>query len=252
MFRPWKVFLSVAVGVAVLPCSAMAAPVITITTPEAGKTYTKDAVVTVAYSCSADAVSCLGTAPNGSAVANGSALDTSTIGNSYLTVTARDAAGSTSVSQVPYSIGAAGDPGGSVPATLNLTLGTPAAFSPFIPGVGQTYSTTLAAQILSTAGDAALTVVDPSDTNTGKLVNGTYTLTEKVQVGAVKGDAPAGTQPTMAPLGGNSAPTQLVTYDGPVNGALTVTFKQAIAATEALRTGSYSKTLTFTLSTTQP
>ena len=34
MIRPWKVFLSVAVGAAVLPCSAMAqAPTITITSP---------------------------------------------------------------------------------------------------------------------------------------------------------------------------------------------------------------------------
>jgi len=43
------------------------------------------------------------------------------------------------------------------------------------------------------------------------------------------------------------------TYTGPVsNEAATVTFKQAIAANEPLRTGSYSKTLTFTLSTTNP
>ena len=32
----------------------------------------------------------------------------------------------------------------------------------------------------------------------------------------------------------------------------TIAFKQAIGATDALRTGSYSKTLTFTLSTTNP
>ena len=31
-----------------------------------------------------------------------------------------------------------------------------------------------------------------------------------------------------------------------------VGFKQSIAATDALRTGSYAKTLTFTLSTTNP
>ena len=36
------------------------------------------------------------------------------------------------------------------------------------------------------------------------------------------------------------------------NAPATITFKQAIAATEPLRTGSYSKTLTFTLSTTNP
>jgi hypothetical protein len=31
-----------------------------------------------------------------------------------------------------------------------------------------------------------------------------------------------------------------------------VTFKQLVAASDALRTGSYAKTLTFTLSTTMP
>ena len=42
-------------------------------------------------------------------------------------------------------------------------------------------------------------------------------------------------------------------YAGPsTNDAVTVTFKQAIGADEALRTGTYAKTLTFTLSTTQP
>ena len=34
--------------------------------------------------------------------------------------------------------------------------------------------------------------------------------------------------------------------------AVTVTFKQLIGAGDALRTGTYSKTLTFTLSTTNP
>ena len=33
---------------------------------------------------------------------------------------------------------------------------------------------------------------------------------------------------------------------------MTVDFKQAIAAADALRTGTYAKTLTFTLSTTTP
>ena len=36
------------------------------------------------------------------------------------------------------------------------------------------------------------------------------------------------------------------------NEVVDVTFKQAIGATDALRTGTYSKTLTFTLSTTSP
>ena len=36
------------------------------------------------------------------------------------------------------------------------------------------------------------------------------------------------------------------------NESVPVTFKQAIGANDALRTGTYSKTLTFTLSTTTP
>ena len=36
------------------------------------------------------------------------------------------------------------------------------------------------------------------------------------------------------------------------NDAVPITFKQAIGASDALRTGTYAKTLTFTLSTTAP
>ena len=54
-------------------------------------------------------------------------------------------------------------------------------------------------------------------------------------------------------MGGSSAPTSLLTYSGPVsNDAVAITFSQAVGANEALRTGTYSKTLTFTLSTTTP
>ena len=43
------------------------------------------------------------------------------------------------------------------------------------------------------------------------------------------------------------------TWGGPVsNGTSTITFTQPIAATDALRTGAYTKTLVFTLSTTSP
>ena len=44
-----------------------------------------------------------------------------------------------------------------------------------------------------------------------------------------------------------------MTYAAPIsNDAVTVTFTQYIGANDALRTGTYSKTLTFTLSTTTP
>ena len=45
----------------------------------------------------------------------------------------------------------------------------------------------------------------------------------------------------------------LPTWSAPAsNDAVTVTFKQSIGAADALRTGAYAKTLTFTLSTTTP
>ena len=42
-------------------------------------------------------------------------------------------------------------------------------------------------------------------------------------------------------------------WDGPIsNDAVALEFRQRVNANDALRTGTYSKTLTFTLSTTQP
>ena len=55
------------------------------------------------------------------------------------------------------------------------------------------------------------------------------------------------------PVGGVAAPITLKTWSAPVsNDAVTVAFRQVIGAGDALRTGTYSKTLTFTLSTTEP
>ena len=65
--------------------------------------------------------------------------------------------------------------------------------------------------------------------------------------------SPAGTGAALAAVGGSASPTSLLTYAGPVsNDPVAVAFKQAIGANDALRTGTYSKTLTFTLSTTNP
>ena len=50
-----------------------------------------------------------------------------------------------------------GDVGGTVPATLALTLGAPATFGAFTPGVAKEYTATTTANVISTAGDAALT-----------------------------------------------------------------------------------------------
>ena len=132
--------------------------------------------------------------------------------------------------------------GGTVPATLDLTLGAPADFGAFTPGVADEYTASTTATVTSTAGDASLTVADPDTADPGHLTNGAFALPSPLRVG---------TPPT--PVGGTGSPTSLLTYSGPVsNDPVSVAFSQAIGAGDALRTGTYSKTLTFTLSTTNP
>jgi hypothetical protein len=79
--------------------------------------------------------------------------------------------------------------------------------------------------VVSTAGDAALSVSGPVH-----LVNGAFSLADPLGVTFSKSSW--------------SAP---VSHD-----AVTIGYSQHIGANEALRTGSYSATLTFTLSTTNP
>jgi hypothetical protein len=104
--------------------------------------------------------------------------------------------------------------------------------------------------VISTAGNGLLSVADPSANATGKLVNGAFSLAQALQATA---SSAAGTGGDYAPVGGSAAPTSLLTYGNPTsNDAVLLGFKQTIGANEPLRTGSYSKTLTFTLSTTAP
>jgi hypothetical protein len=143
-----------------------------------------------------------------------------------------------------------GPVGGNVPATLSLTLGTPGSFGAFTPGVARTYETTTPANVISTAGDALLSVADPSPQNTGHLVNGTFFLPQPLQARARNA---ANTGTAYNNVGSTASPLNLLTYSGPIsNDAVTLGFSQRINANDALRTGAYSKTLTFTLSTTQP
>ena len=137
-----------------------------------------------------------------------------------------------------------------MPATLALTLGGPATFGAFTPGVARDYTASTTANVISTAGNGLLSVADPSSNHTGHLVNGSFFLPQKVQA---KASNAATTNTTFADVGSSAAPTSLLTWSGPVsNDAVTLDFKQSIGANDALRTGSYSKTLTFTLSTTAP
>lgn len=115
--------------------------------------------------------------------------------------------------------------GAVVPATLSLTLGAPGTFGAFVPGVTQDYTATTKATVISTAGDASLAVSEP-----GRLANGAFTLPSPLGVAFSKS---AWTAPTS-------------------NEDVTITFSQHVDAKDALRTGTYSKTLTFTVSTTAP
>ena len=83
--------------------------------------------------------------------------------------------------------------------------------------------TSTAATVTSTAGDATLTV------SGGHLSNGAFQLAQPLLVPGPK------------------------TWDGPVSGdTFALDFQQQIAANDPLRTGTYSRTLTFTLSTSTP
>jgi amidase len=115
--------------------------------------------------------------------------------------------------------------GGGVPATLALSLGAPASFGVFTPGLDKEYAVGTTATVISTAGSAALSVSDP-----GHPANGSFSLPEALRV-------------EIAPASWN-APVS--------NATAALTFRQHIGASDPLRTGSYSRTLTFTLSTSTP
>jgi enterochelin esterase-like enzyme len=139
---------------------------------------------------------------------------------------------------------------GTVAATLALTLGAAPSFGPFTPGLAKDYTASTTANVVSTAGNATLAVSDPGATAPGHLVNGPFVMPQALQADATSA---AGTGGAFAPIGGMANPTALLTYSAPVsNDVVTVNFKQPVAATDALRTGNYGKTLTFTLSTTAP
>jgi X-Pro dipeptidyl-peptidase len=146
------------------------------------------------------------------------------VGSTLVTCTATDATGTKATTTFTVLLRGTLGVGATVPATLALTLGPAASFGAFTPGVEQEYTATTTANVLSTAGDAALTV------DGGRMANGAFTLPEPLQIAFSRSS-----------------------WNAPVsNDTVTITFKQLVKATDALRTGTYTRTLTFTLSTTTP
>jgi hypothetical protein len=135
-----------------------------------------------------------------------------------------------------------------VGSVLSISLAPAASLGVFTPGVTQNYDTTVAATVLSSAGDAALSVSDPSTTAPGHLVNGTFAMPQALQAKATNVANP---NSAFASIAAN--PVTLLSYTGPTtNDQVTIAIRQPVASTDGLRTGAYGKTLTFTLSTTTP
>jgi X-Pro dipeptidyl-peptidase len=174
------------------------------------------------------------------------------VGTTTVTCVAKDANGNTSAPKtfkvvVRQDVPVDGTVGGAVPATLALTLGTPGTFGAFTPGITKTYTAETPATVTSTAGDALLSVSDPSSVGTGHLVNGTFVLPQPLQLRA-RNAANTGTAYNNV---GSSL--NLLTWNGPVaNDDVKLQYSQLVNSGDPLRTGTYSKTLTFTLSTTTP
>jgi GH35 family endo-1,4-beta-xylanase len=123
------------------------------------------------------------------------------------------------------AVTATGGAGGTVPATLSLTLGAPGSFGAFTPGIDHTYDAATTATVTSTAGDATLSYGAP-----GHLANGAFTLADPLQVELSK-----------------------AAWSAPVsNDPVAIAFHQHIGAAQPLRTGAYTGAVTFTLSTTMP
>jgi hypothetical protein len=138
--------------------------------------------------------------------------------------------------------------GGDVTPSLSLSLGAPATFGAFTAGIAKDYLASTTANVVSTAADAALSIADGSATAPGHLVNGTFVMPQALQVHATDAANPT---TSFAPVA--AAPVTLLTYTAPIsNDAVALEFKQPIAAGDALRSGSYTKTLTLTLATTTP
>jgi hypothetical protein len=133
---------------------------------------------------------------------------------------------------------------------MALTLGNAASLGNLAAGITKDYTGTVAAVVTSTAGNATLSVSDPSATAPGHLINGDKSLQSPLQAMATNA-----AQPTSAfqPISSNITPVTLLTYSKEISlDSVLITFKQSITDTEPLRSGTYSKTLTFTLSTTMP
>ena len=101
----------------------------------------------------------------------------------------------------------------------------------------------MTATVTSTAGDATLTVADPSAT-ADRPPGQRRVRARRAAAGRAATHARRERQAAAArssPRRRQRRPDELLTYNGPVAETDTLNFKQTIGATEALRTGGYSQ-----------
>ena len=147
---------------------------------------------------------------------------------------------------------------GNVPSTLGVSVGSTApSLGAFAPGVAATYATSIGALVTTTAATSTFTAADTSTVFPGHLVNtaasgGPYALAQGLQVDATDTSGSSTGGGVFSDLS-HTNPATLLSFAAPVsNDPITVGFKQAIGATDPLRTGTYTKTITLTLSTNTP
>ncbi|MDP2712466.1 MAG: hypothetical protein Q8O56_14725 [Solirubrobacteraceae bacterium] len=136
---------------------------------------------------------------------------------------------------------------GTVDEALSLTLGqATASLGTFLPGVAQDYATTIGATVTS-SGPATLSVADLG-ADAGFLTNGAAKLASPLEARAGNTATPAGAYSTIS-----GTPATLLSYASATSeDEVTIGLRQSISASEPLTTGTYGKTLTFTVSATTP
>ncbi len=151
---------------------------------------------------------------------------------------------------------------GNVPSTLSISVGsTTPNLGAFVAGTAATYTASLAATVTSSAATSTLQAADlctPTATCfPGYLVNtaasgGPYKLAQGLQVDATSANSSATGGGVWMNLA-TTNPATVLSYNNPVaNDPVTFGFQQVIGANDPLRTGTYTKTITFTLSTNTP
>jgi len=146
---------------------------------------------------------------------------------------------------------------GKVPFTQTLaTTCSPVVLGQFVPGKPFDYTNTCGLKATSTAAESKLVAEDTSATDTGHLVqvykqgkiNATYELPYSLETKAISPQGGVGV--AFASL---EHQVTLLTYATPFSeDEATVTFSQQIGLHDPLHTGTYAKTITITLSTTEP